>query len=426
MKVAVSSFCMVMSVFKYHIYIHRSYVRVYLIKDCFNTLFFLGYIYLHTWYTCNICAFIIDVRAPCEWRCCWALSPRLYVSLYDIYVHHISYMCMCLMNEGGDGLFLDGYIVTYHIYILYFMPSICVVVPCEQRICSALFTLNISTFIYYMYIIHFISSIYGCVPCEWRVYVYSCSLAIFVFTYSYIIIYSTYVHFVHAGGDGLFLLGCLYIYIFLYNHKCHISIPEYIIKMCQSYESIGGRAHGLLCYIYLQIWWYHNMYVCPLNEGCNGLLLPGYIDTYTFWYHNILCYIYIFLHHTIYNMYAPCEWRVWWAPSRWRRAASCARPTSVFIHRYVQTCIYTCVCVYVSVCVCVCVCVCGWLNHPYRCHDVFMHMCAMTHSSICVPSPSRTCPLAYVSNHSIIHMCAMTHSSKCVPRLHLPIYIMSI
>ena len=75
-------------------------------------------------------------------------------------------MCMCLMNEGGDGLFLDGYIVTYHIYILYFMPSICVVVPCEQRICSALFTLNISTFIYYMYIIHFISSIYGCVPCE--------------------------------------------------------------------------------------------------------------------------------------------------------------------------------------------------------------------------------------------------------------------
>jgi len=83
-------------------------------------------------------------------------------------------------------------------------------------------------------------------------------------------------------------------------------------------------------------------------------------------------------------------------------------------------------CIHIYVCACVRD---TWLNHPYVCHDSFLHMSALTHSVLCVPPPWPASPPSisitsrihlYQWHDTFIYMCDMTHSSICVTwLLHL-------
>jgi len=78
-----------------------------------------------------------------------------------------------------------------------------------------------------------------CASCmKWGMSLFS--LARSICTYSCMIIGIIYVHLVNKGGDGLFHLGYICIYVFLYHSICPISVYDYIINVCQSCELIGG------------------------------------------------------------------------------------------------------------------------------------------------------------------------------------------
>ena len=214
----------------------------------------------------------------------------------------------------------------------------------------------------------------------------SFSLATSICTYTYMIIRIICVHLVNKGGDGPFHLGYICICVFLYHSICPISAYDYIINVCQS---------------------------------CVYLMHESDIELF------LLRYMYILLHHTIYIICAPCEWRVWWALSSWRRTASCTRLAPLFYLQIFPQNIYI-----LSIYVCVCM---TWRNGPYAWHDVLLYMCAwLCQPCMChTPDVPRLLPYQsqdslslcatqvihpYVWHDLLVRIHVMTHSSgQCVP-----------